>query len=233
TCHYCGDAGCRIPNCKHVEEDIKAGRIARNAEGRIILPNGSYIPRSLPGDTMRTRAYEWHKRNRDAAAAATQQASGMLLEVLPAIQEVSEDATVQVNYTARIDELEREVMELRRKRMQFDGVEIPVRRGRPNPTTEGAPANRSEVVNRQSPQVTKDKPRAATPVPGIIHLPVPISKDPNGPEHPFREARDGIRPPPLAKEVAHTTPSAPAKESNKEVAYRNQVPVYQSKIADD
>ncbi|EPS95028.1 hypothetical protein FOMPIDRAFT_1033102 [Fomitopsis schrenkii] len=168
TCHYCGDTNCRIPNCKHIKEDIKAGRITRNVEGRIILPNGSYIP----------------------------------------------------------------LMELRQKCMQFDGVEIPVRRGWPNPTAESAPASCNKGVNKQPPQVTKERPRGATLVPGIIHLLAPIPKDPNGPEHPFQEARDGIRPPPPTKDVTHTAPSAPAKESNKEVVYHNQVPVYQCKIMD-
>ena len=62
-CHYCGDAGCQVRTCPHVEEDIKSNRIARNNEGKVVLPNGSFVPRSMPGLTMRDRVYEWHRRN--------------------------------------------------------------------------------------------------------------------------------------------------------------------------
>lgn len=52
-CHYCGDAGCQIRFCRHVEEDMKQGKIARNQEGKIVLANGAFVPRNIPGITMR------------------------------------------------------------------------------------------------------------------------------------------------------------------------------------
>ena len=46
-----------MANCEHVEEDIKNGLIARNAENKIVLANGTFVPRSLTGLTMRDRVY--------------------------------------------------------------------------------------------------------------------------------------------------------------------------------
>ncbi|KZT11281.1 uncharacterized protein LAESUDRAFT_754947 [Laetiporus sulphureus 93-53] len=52
-CHYCGEAGGMIGTCKHVEEDIKSSKCMRNSAGKVVLPNGSFIPRNIPGITIR------------------------------------------------------------------------------------------------------------------------------------------------------------------------------------
>ncbi|CDO76659.1 hypothetical protein BN946_scf184469.g1 [Trametes cinnabarina] len=43
-CHYCGNINCRLQTCLFVEEDTRAGRCRRDVDGRVILPNGSYVP---------------------------------------------------------------------------------------------------------------------------------------------------------------------------------------------
>lgn len=112
TCHYCGNVNDRMSTCMHVEEDIKNGLIMRNAEKKIVLPNGTFILRSLPGLTMRNHVYEWHRRNK-ANNATKGQASGMLLEVAANAEESPSDPIVEANFNARIEQLERELMELR------------------------------------------------------------------------------------------------------------------------
>ena len=54
-CHYCGAPKCYIRSCPAVAADITAGRCARNADGQVTLPSGRFVPRSLPGRTMRER----------------------------------------------------------------------------------------------------------------------------------------------------------------------------------
>ncbi|KZT23064.1 hypothetical protein NEOLEDRAFT_1180303 [Neolentinus lepideus HHB14362 ss-1] len=61
-CHYCGAIGCCITQCPVATEDITAGRCRHNTEGRLVLPSGRFIPRSLPGATMRERLHIWHMR---------------------------------------------------------------------------------------------------------------------------------------------------------------------------
>jgi len=49
--------------CTVVNEDVNFNRCSRNPEGWIILPNGQFLPRTIPGATMRDRIEEWHRRN--------------------------------------------------------------------------------------------------------------------------------------------------------------------------
>ncbi|EED81471.1 predicted protein, partial [Postia placenta Mad-698-R] len=57
TCHYCGNRGCRVGTCEFAEIDIRDGKCKRNTEGKIVLPNGSFCPRTIPGLTIRDRIY--------------------------------------------------------------------------------------------------------------------------------------------------------------------------------
>ncbi|TFK48346.1 hypothetical protein OE88DRAFT_1738023 [Heliocybe sulcata] len=61
-CHYCGARGCRITRCPLAMSDIASGMCKRNEEGRLVLPSGRFIPRSLPGATMHERMHIWHMR---------------------------------------------------------------------------------------------------------------------------------------------------------------------------
>ncbi|CDO78001.1 hypothetical protein BN946_scf184723.g8 [Trametes cinnabarina] len=75
-CHYCGNINCCLRTCPFVEEDTRAGRCRRYMDGRVILPNGSYVPRSLPnfdGVTMRDCVFEWNRWNANTMAPPDQQ----------------------------------------------------------------------------------------------------------------------------------------------------------------
>ncbi|EPQ49701.1 hypothetical protein GLOTRDRAFT_20116, partial [Gloeophyllum trabeum ATCC 11539] len=63
NCLYCGEGDHSIRRCPKVEEDIRAGRCKRNAEGQVVLPSGAMVSRALPGATMRDRILEWHRQN--------------------------------------------------------------------------------------------------------------------------------------------------------------------------
>lgn len=54
-CAFCGELSHYIRSCPKVLEYISAGKCARNAEGKVTLPNGSFIPGSAPGRTMMER----------------------------------------------------------------------------------------------------------------------------------------------------------------------------------
>src|SRR5277367_6559427 len=66
-CNYCGEPHL-IRNCPHVEEDIKAGKCKKNHEGKVVLPNGYFVSRAVPGKSMRDRIYEWLHRNPNPTA---------------------------------------------------------------------------------------------------------------------------------------------------------------------
>ena len=42
---------------------IRAGKCKRQEDGRITLPNGSLVPRNLPGANMKEQIDEWHKQS--------------------------------------------------------------------------------------------------------------------------------------------------------------------------
>ncbi|CDO72058.1 hypothetical protein BN946_scf184962.g1, partial [Trametes cinnabarina] len=139
-CHYCGNINCRLRTCPFVEEDTRAGRCRRDVDGRVILPNGSYVPRSLPnfdGVTMRDRVFEWNRRNANAMAPPDQQnapvagqtgnqASQLFFAVAPETPPAV--ANFHLTTDERISRLERELFALRAGRQRFDGVEVPQRR---------------------------------------------------------------------------------------------------------
>jgi hypothetical protein len=76
-CNYCGSLEHFIRDCQVVLEDIKQGKCKRNAEGRVTLPSGAFVPRDIPGRNFKERIEEWHRRN-----PGQQAASQMLYHVL-------------------------------------------------------------------------------------------------------------------------------------------------------
>ena len=66
-CNYCGGQH-YIQNCDKVEEE---GKCKKNHGGKIVLPNGFFVSRSIPGKWMLNRFFEWHRRNPSNQATAT------------------------------------------------------------------------------------------------------------------------------------------------------------------
>ncbi|KZT11276.1 uncharacterized protein LAESUDRAFT_754936 [Laetiporus sulphureus 93-53] len=106
-CHYCREAGGMIGTCKHVEEDIKSGKCLCNAARKVVLPNGTFVPRTIPGITIRDHIYEWHRRNQIPVTASVSAAN---------LFEVSEDKASSFSLGAedRIEALEQELFNLKR-----------------------------------------------------------------------------------------------------------------------
>ena len=63
TCNFCGSATHLIKRCPEAAAYIRIGKCRRNAEGRIVLPTGSYVARDVPGDFLKFRIDEWHRRH--------------------------------------------------------------------------------------------------------------------------------------------------------------------------
>ncbi|EED83842.1 predicted protein [Postia placenta Mad-698-R] len=235
TCHYCGNRGCRVGTCKFAEIDIRDGKCKRNTEGKIVLPNGSFCPRTIPGLTIRDRIYEWHRRNLAAPAAPT-----MLFE----IDDRSTMQTFTLNTSSRIEVLERELLQLRKRREVFDGVEILQRKKPTTPvvtrSAEASGAGTSKGVAAPSSTSTSTAPPptipAASPAPpspptqSTSH-PIITSAPPAPPVHPFANARDATYAPPNVRNFA--TPPKPSNDKGKEPAYKTIVPVIQPKLAEE
>jgi hypothetical protein len=63
TCAFCGQSGHFIAQCLVCADYITNEKCKKNPEGKIVLPNGQYTPRSIPGRFIKDRINEWHKCN--------------------------------------------------------------------------------------------------------------------------------------------------------------------------
>ncbi|EED78208.1 predicted protein [Postia placenta Mad-698-R] len=193
-------------------------------------------PHTIPGLTIRDRIYEWHRRNPAAPAAPT-----MLFE----IDDRSTVQTFTLNTSSRIEALERELLQLRKQREVFDGVEILQRK---KPTTPAVPksaeasgSGTSKGVAVPSSTSTSTAPPltipAAAPAPSSspptqsTSQPTTTSAPPAPPVHPFANARDATYAPPNVRNFA--TPPKPSNDKGKEPAYKTIVPVIQPKLAEE
>ena len=61
-CFYCGRKDHFIPDCEDVKEDLQAGLIRLNAEGKLRLRDGSQIPGSPIGTTIKERVLKHYAR---------------------------------------------------------------------------------------------------------------------------------------------------------------------------
>lgn len=233
-CLYCGEPNDFIGSCPRVEEDIAAGLVRRNAEGKVVLASGAFPPRSLPGNNIRERVREWHKR------FPGQTAKGQLTSNTGAgtmLFEISDEPTPSVHTFSlssndRIEALERELLVLRSgKRKVFDGVEITrqprvqSQPGASNVASTMTPAAAPAAPIAPPVTTTSVEPRGPQPAPAT-HLQVPAA-----PLHPYGSARAAGYAPPRDNVFAAAPHAAPRKDG--QPAYFTKAPVQDAKIADN
>ncbi|KAJ7915046.1 hypothetical protein B0H13DRAFT_1547074, partial [Mycena leptocephala] len=62
-CSYCSNPAHFIARCPLAAADIRAGICKRNAEGKVVLPSGMFVPHHIAGPDLRTRISSWHREN--------------------------------------------------------------------------------------------------------------------------------------------------------------------------
>ncbi len=67
-CNFCGETGHYIANCPTAEQYLREGKALRRPDGRLGLPNGYFVPRSIEGQWLKDRLDEWWRRQLGAAA---------------------------------------------------------------------------------------------------------------------------------------------------------------------
>ncbi|KAJ7138095.1 hypothetical protein C8R44DRAFT_606765, partial [Mycena epipterygia] len=63
ACSYCSDSAHFIARCPLVTADIRAGHCRHNAEGKVVLPSGLFVPHRITGPNIRARISYWHREN--------------------------------------------------------------------------------------------------------------------------------------------------------------------------
>lgn len=61
TCMFCGEVGHYVAECQVVEEYIRSGMLIRNPEWKLVLPDSRFVPRHIPGATMRERVDNFYR----------------------------------------------------------------------------------------------------------------------------------------------------------------------------
>ncbi|KAJ7499381.1 hypothetical protein FB451DRAFT_1428986 [Mycena latifolia] len=182
-CGYCSDLDHYINQCQRVLEDIKAGICKRNSEGRVVLPSGAFIPRSILGKDLRSRFQEWHKQNPGQLAAAQ-------LMVEAAVQHLTSSPapTTARAYTLTDDE--------RYESLQREMFAIQTRRQ----------AKRALDAAREEPDRTIPVSNALAAPAAPATSPPPVQSQP--PPHPFANARDAAYAPPKDRNFGIPAPKA-------------------------
>jgi hypothetical protein len=207
SCAFCGQTGHFIAQCLVCADHITNEKCKRNPEGKIVLPNGQYTPRSIPRWFIKDRIDEWHKRNPVKSTS-----SSLMYEITPEV--MSSQTSVSTNmvstsstnvFTADqcIAALAQEIFNLRNAKCTFDGVEI----------LEPACTNKTSPTEEPKAPESTTKPAPPPEKPTTMTQP---------PVHPFANvAKTSYQPPHRRNFTA--APTKPAKE--KEPAYHYVAPI--------
>ena len=136
-CIFCGDEEHYVRDCHIVEKYIQQNKLARNASGKLVLPDGRYPPRSIPGILLRDRIDNYWKRlgqqPNDVNYIETPDSCMFTFEVAPLDDEYEDELYDDVQEMRdQIQRLSARVFAAEKgKGRQFDGVEPPQRVGFP------------------------------------------------------------------------------------------------------
>jgi hypothetical protein len=116
-----------IRDCTGVEEYIQQGKCRRNHEGKVILSTGAYVPRDIPGENLKDRIDEWHRRNPGQLAGGILSSSTTLFHAVASDSRIVPTPYVetqavpqyQLNTQDRIAALECELFNLRTRQPGF------------------------------------------------------------------------------------------------------------------
>ena len=229
-CIMCG-GNHTIPNCPTVEDFIKAGKCRRNHENKVVLPNGSFVPRHIIGRTLAERIDEWHRQNPSQQSAVT-----MVHTIEDRFVQGSRNLPVpyrQYNtaYTLSGDEriatMEAEIYNIRKSRevgmVKTRAQQKAVPRLEEVDDEDDQPSQPAASTSNSQPIIQGPSVPTRNPTVSIPNI------QPTIPEHPYRNARDAAYAPPVNRNVA-----VPDKFNNgkrPEPAYKTLPPIHDPTIA--
>ena len=228
-CFYCGAPDCHSSTCPRAAEDITAGIIMRDASNRIVLRDGTEVPRNVAGRNMRARVLRHLEDQQQQNGGGVGTAPHMNPAVArgnnaPGLPPAGNGPTVGgFSYTVAMgsstsdspdwsaDALQLHLGEVsgqRRSRMTFDGVYPPPRKaattGRgPAPTTGTSVSSKPKTD--AAPRPATPSPEAATAETGQAAAQKSNAIIGEAPVHPFAQA------PPVIVDVTQKPPAIPIR----------------------
>ncbi|KAJ6494422.1 hypothetical protein C8R45DRAFT_1135218, partial [Mycena sanguinolenta] len=216
-CGYCSEPDHFINDCRNVLEDIKAGFVRRNSDGRVVLPSGAFVPKLITGKDLRTRVKKWHELNPGQIAAAQ-----LFIGVEPVSAPITPSTVKTLTLTdeARLEMLQREIFAIRTRAQAKRALET---RDHEEPDRTIPPTVHAPPASTSAPTATPTAP-APTPVPTAS----PNQPTNKGPQHPFSNARDAAYAPPTDRNVG-----LPPAQNKSGPAYRTAAPVHNPRDVSD
>ncbi|KAJ7048551.1 hypothetical protein C8F01DRAFT_1267051 [Mycena amicta] len=215
NCAYCEKPGHYIRECPDVTEDEKGGILKKNEEGRLVLPNGRYVPRNTEGKSMKERFWKWHELN-PGMKVVPQMIVGLVnrLRSVPPTKAPAAPANLFVlteeqrleSIAIEHDMLRTRLAAKKEKEAKADQTETPVTASEPpviadqneaSPATPStshdspATSNEATATNNNEEVRTSTAPKASEIVPPASTFP----------EHPYAAARDAAYAPPKDRNV--------------------------------
>ncbi|KAG5639885.1 hypothetical protein DXG03_002593, partial [Asterophora parasitica] len=217
NCNFCGGTGHFMNGCPEVDQYLQEGRIRHNFDHKIVLPSGAFVPRNYEGVWLKDHVDAWHCQNPNnittgwLSANANPQA-GMMLEAYQLDCPVPQPGTLDVD--GRISILERELLNLRRHREAFDGMEIQTK-----------PVKHTYVPDAPRPDPPPHMP--AAPIPSTLSATSPADTPPTTAAPPMLDkGKDQAVMLPANSRVASEPPAAP-QPSQSSSSWSPQQPVAQ------
>jgi hypothetical protein len=207
-CHFCSSTAHKIQFCPLADEFIRQKKVIRNEYGRVVLPDGSYVPNYIKGRNLSERVTSWWLGKPSDFDQVETIAANFLegpdecifqLDIDPVSEPptsayLTEDdplyeaACIQ----AQIDALRGAhvlALEKGKKKLQFDGVQILKRTGPPKPGNPIPPPSPNPLPSH-GPTVYARPPHPRTQVPEY-----PSTATPNVAGKPGTRAGDQLRRP--------------------------------------
>ena len=149
-CLFCGEPGHFVGECVVAEEYVNKGWIIRNEEWKLVLPNGNFLPRGVPGRTMKERLDTFYRHQGGPNRGNHEQTmsanflegiddSVFTLDITPVeesrepesststylLQQEAEMAEEFQVLEAQMESLKMKQEEFAKKKGNFDGVHLP------------------------------------------------------------------------------------------------------------
>lgn len=238
TCNFCGKDHF-IRDCDIVKDYIRAGKAKRNIDGKVVLPSGAFAPRSLPGNLLKDKFDEWHKRNPGQLGnGVISNNATMMFNIAPdntSYSLLNEPLnTIQLSVEDRIAHHKAQIFNLENQRKGFK----PIIKTRAQRQQEANESNDDTMDNEQ--------PTLPVPATSATHDPLPQPQTSNArltppfapvvplepePEHPYQAAKDAAYAPPCNCNIA--APTDRPNNACKEAAYHTLPPIHNTNIATD
>jgi len=227
-CIFCGLQGHFINDCLVCQSYINDGKCKKNAEGKVVLPNGQFTPRNIPGRFIKERIDEWTRRN-----AQTTAAPALMYNIAPSMTSTTppkgiyQDSDILATAQNRIAKLEQELFALRSGRaFARTDNNIPTV-SPPRPSNPPAPAERTTPpISVPSISSTATNPPTSTAQQPSTSETTSTSQPV---VHPYAAAKENSYLPPHERNFAST-----GKGKDKDgPSYQSQAPIHKDKITED